>query len=499
MNSAVVIVAACAASAGKGKKVVSAIRLPTFHKSKCGSSRFTVIGSVVLSAALVTAPSFAQTENSASATIASIVNSDESLTFHGITLYGTIDLGIQYETHGAPASDYYPTGTEAIIEKNSNKSVFAATSSNMGQSLIGLRGTEDLFDDVSAVFRLETYFNPASGELSDGLKSLTLNNGRALNQQTTNVDTSVAGQAFAGAAYAGFSSPSWGTLTFGRQNGLLADGIAKYDPQLVSQAFSVIGFSGVAAGSGDTEDRRLDSSLKYTVTYDALRAGAQYQFDGGTGGSAWEFQLGGDYAGGSLDGFFVHKKDAISMSSLSTAEVSGLPALGYSSDTSLAGTVSDNTGYGIMGSYSFGAPKVYAGYEHIEYANPSSPLSAGFNDIGGYILAYVDNAAFDIHKDLQVSWVGLKYSVTSSLDVTGAYYRYDQNSYGTGVYAGCSGNQSSACSGTLSAVSVTADYRFSKRFDVYAGAMWSSVMNGLASGYLHTSTINPTLGARFSF
>jgi predicted porin len=46
---------------------------------------------------------------------------------------------------------------------------------------------------------------------------------------------------------------------------------------------------------------------------------------------------------------------------------------------------------------------------------------------------------------------------------------------------------------------VTADYRFSKRFDVYAGAMWSSVVNGLASGYLHTSTIDPTIGARFSF
>jgi len=40
------------------------------------------------------------------------------------------------------------------------------------------------------------------------------------------------------------SSRTFGTLTFGRQNTLLADAIAKYDPQAASQAFSLIGLSG---------------------------------------------------------------------------------------------------------------------------------------------------------------------------------------------------------------------------------------------------------------
>jgi hypothetical protein len=34
---------------------------------------------------------------------------------------------------------------------------------------------------------------------------------------------------------------------------------------------------------------------------------------------------------------------------------------------------------------------------------------------------------------------------------------------------------------------------------VYAGAMFSKVSNGLSSGFLHTSTIDPTVGLRFTF
>jgi len=162
---------------------------------------------------------------------------DSSLTWNGITLYGIVDVGVQYQTHGVPASDYFPAGTESIIQKNSNGSITAVTPSNLSQSRIGLSGNEPLTGDWSGVFRLETFFNPQSGNLSDALKSQVLNNGRALSAQSTNVDSSVAGQLFAGAAYAGFSSPTVGTFTFGRHVTLLADGVAKYDPLAASNAF----------------------------------------------------------------------------------------------------------------------------------------------------------------------------------------------------------------------------------------------------------------------
>ena len=55
------------------------------------------------------------------------------------------------------------------------------------------------------------------------------------------------------------------------------------------------------------------------------------------------------------------------------------------------------------------------------------------------------------------------------------------------------------CSGQLDAVSFVADYRFAKRFDAYAGIMWSQVSNGLANGFLQRSSIDPTVGLRFQF
>src|ERR1700689_76035 len=118
---------------------------------------------------------------------------DDSLSWKGITLYGIVDIGLQYQNHGAPISDYFAPGSEEIIQKNSNKSVLGFPPSNLSQSRVGLSGKEPLIGDWSAVFRVETFFNPQSGDISDGLKSLVLNNGKALAYQTTNVDTSVAG------------------------------------------------------------------------------------------------------------------------------------------------------------------------------------------------------------------------------------------------------------------------------------------------------------------
>ncbi len=43
------------------------------------------------------------------------------------------------------------------------------------------------------------------------------------------------------------------------------------------------------------------------------------------------------------------------------------------------------------------------------------------------------------------------------------------------------------------------DYRWTKRFDTYAGVMFSKVDDGLASGFLNTSTADPMVGFRFSF
>jgi predicted porin len=424
------------------------------------------------------------------------------LSWHGITLYGIVDLGFQYETHGAPFSDYFMASSADIVQKNSRRPISGFTSSNLSQSRVGLQGTEPLaFGDWSGVFKVETYFNPTSGQLSDALKSLVQNNGRALNQQTTNLDSSIGGQAFQ-QSFVGLSSPTFGTVTFGRQNTTLADGIAKYDPNAASQAFSLIGLSGTAAGGGDTQDRRLDSSLKYSVKYQYFRFGAMYKSSNAStsANSAYEVSLGGDYAGFSADAYFVKVKSAIALASLSATQVASLPTLGFSPSNSLAGTISDNTTLGLLAMYSFAPFKLYAGYENIKFQNPETPLLAGF-DVAAYKIAIVNNDAYPHEKILQVYWAGAKYSVDPNLDLTIAYYGYHQSAFGTTVStAGCSTNASSTCSGELRDVSFDAVYKLSKRFDAFAGLMWTDVADGLANGYIYSKNdVATTVGVRFTF
>jgi len=92
----------------------------------------------------------------------------------------------------------------------------------------------------------------------------------------------------------------------------------------------------------------------------------------------------------------------------------------------------------------------------------------------------------------------VKYAVTDNLDVTGAYYHYDQPRFGAPV--DCTDSAAFAnCHGTFNAVSFAADWQFAKKFDAYAGLMFSRVNGGLANGFLHRNSIDPTVGLRFRF
>jgi len=418
-----------------------------------------------------------------------------------------------------PINDYFPAGTEAIINKNSNGSVTAMTPNNLSQSRIGLAGNEPIAGDWAGVFRLETFFNPQAGNLSDALKSLTQNNGKVLTDQNTNADSSVAGQLFAGAAYAGFSSPTIGSFTFGRHVTHLADGIAKYDPMGAAQAFSLIGWSGTAGGGGDTEDRRLDQSFKYTGKYNWLHLGALYQFSGSSGSvnSAYQFTVGAEFAGLSIDGYYAKKYDAIAAAALSNTQVAGLvrgcntastppPPVNaavsipcYSVSNSLAATISDNTTYMFAGLYNLGKLKLYGAYEHIKFTNPNTPLAPGYITIGGYVLAVTNNTNFGLDRTLDYWWAGVKWTATPKLEFTFSYLGIDQNSFATGATAGCNSNISAKCSGREYAIGALVDYRLSKRFDWYLGTLYTDVSDGLANGYLQTSTLTTTTGIRFKF
>jgi predicted porin len=429
------------------------------------------------------------------------ITSDDALTWHGITLYGVVDVGIQYDTHSAPFTPYRPSASGNIVRQNSRESVTGLTPSNMGQSRVGLQGLEPLSENWSAVFQVESFFNPQSGEIADSLKSLTVNNGRSLATQNVAVDGSSAGQAFQ-TAFVGFKSARFGTLTFGRQVTLLLEGTIKYDPNYNASAFGLLGASNTYSGGGAQQDNRLDSTAKYRVDFnDLAHVAALYKFNGASGSANTAFQadIGGDYAGASVDAYYSKENSAVTTTSLTAAQVAQLPALGYSVSNSLAATISDNTAYSLMALYKINPVKLFAGYEYIKYANPTRPLSAGFNDIGGYVLAFVTNNAYNNEKTVNVYWTGARYTVVRQLELTVAYYGYRQNAYGTGKQAGCTTSAHSVCSGSFDAFSFDADYRFNEHFDAYLGAMYSGVHDGVASGYLETTNINPTVGVRYKF
>jgi predicted porin len=424
---------------------------------------------------------------------------DCPLTWNGITLYGVIDVGAGYQTHGVPFNGAYPNGVEELISKNSNTPRYTLLPNGLGQSHIGIQGIEPISNNWSLIFNFQTGFDPYSLQLANGPKSLVQNNTNPLDAQSANGDSSRAGQIFNTVAYGGFTNPTWGTLTVGRQNSLILDGLGLYDAMAAAPAFSVIGASNTAGGSGDTENARYATSVEYTTHIGPLRLAALYQFGGYSQGNgsngAVEAQLGGDFGGFSFDTVVSNVKDAVSLSNYA---VSTLP-VGVSVDD-LKATLSNNTSAVIMLRYKFQAFTFYGGFEVIQFQNPSTPYLQGFTTLGGYTVlpGEAKTNAYDIEKILRVFWLGTKYAVSDDLDVAGAVYHYTQNNYNASTCTN-SGLSASSCAGTLDAASAMIDYRLTKRLDIYAGVMWSKVTGGLASGYLNFQNIGPTAGLRFKF
>jgi predicted porin len=447
---------------------------------------------------------------------------DDALCWHGVCVYGVVDAGFGYNTHGQPYNGAFPTGAQYMVSPGSNRALWTASPNAMSQSTIGIKGSVEILPGINGIFKAETGFNPMSGVLANGQLSMLENNGVPLGLRTANGDSSRNGQALNGQAYVGFSSPVYGTLTFGRNNSLILDNILGYDPMGGSYAFSPLGFSGTWGGGGSTEDARLDQSIKYIFSYGPVHAGVQYQV-GNYSGAQWqhdalEGNIGFTYMGFSVDGSAAKINGMLGTSPLPQGGVNlGQPYL--------AATVSDNTDWMITAKYKWDRFEILGGYENISFANPANPVigSPGVNgallftnNFGNLVTA--NNAAFPSNKVFQMMWVGGKWKATDNLTLIAAYYHQTQNAYAvTGANVGCSTSQSSQCSGSQDTISFVADYVFNKHFDVYAGIAYSQANGGIAASYYQTSNIaadgtasgwngknsasnlDPTVGARYSF
>jgi predicted porin len=426
---------------------------------------------------------------------------NDDICVKGICVYGNFDMGLQYEQHGAPFGALSSTpNNDALIQKNGLGSYFGVAANQLSGSFIGLRGSQEIADNLYAVFNLQTIFNPASGQNANGQASVAQNNGLTTNLALQNAynDSSKSGQLFNNAAYFGFSSPTYGTFTLGRQSALTSDLVVNYDPISNASSWSLLAGQGANGGGGDTENRIFDNSYEYRLNIGPVRLAGEVQIrNGGNSGTgnAFEGNVGFDYQGLSVD--FVGGKiyDAVSAAPLSVAQLQTAAVNGVAvGNGQIAATISDNTVFQVAARYNIGPWKLFGGYEHIDFANPNNPLNPGAFLQGGMIGAVLNNTNFTTDKVLQTAWVGVRYSITPALDITGAYYHEWQNSFvignGTNPTGTCNTAAVSAgCSGTLDAVSLVLDWRFAKHVDAYAGVMWSQVSGGLANGFVGT-TVN---------
>src|SRR4029077_19383012 len=216
------------------------------------------------------------------AAVAKPVESDD-LCWHGVCLYGNFDMGVDWIQHSSPFNAMVGGPLLYVVGSNSQVPSYAGVAVNqMSTSFIGLRGKQEIGDNLYAVFNLQTLFNPASGMNASGTGSIFQNNGLPFGSlQTSFGDSSKAGQMFNNAAYFGISSPTYGTFTMGRQSALSSDLIVNYDPLSGSNSWAVITFQGANGGGGDTENRIYDNSYEYRVNVGPVRLAVEAQLSNG--------------------------------------------------------------------------------------------------------------------------------------------------------------------------------------------------------------------------
>jgi predicted porin len=112
-----------------------------------------------------------------------------------VTLYGVIDAGIRYETHGV---SYGADGTPS----SSGPKVSMTTGGGLAESYWGVKGQEDLGGGLQVQFDLESHFDPSSGSV-----------------------TPTGSENFFQVSYVALVSQTFGQLSLGRQYNVAFQGV----------------------------------------------------------------------------------------------------------------------------------------------------------------------------------------------------------------------------------------------------------------------------------
>jgi predicted porin len=224
-----------------------------------------------------------------------------------VTLYGVADVGVSFQNHVAPGG-----------------SVTGLTSAGLSGSRWGLRGTEELGNNLKAIFLLENGFDVDTGRAGQGSRL------------------------FGRQAYVGLQG-GFGAVTLGRQQNALYDLFAAYDPMGDGPNYSINAVDNQFNG-------RNDNAVKYTGRFGGLTATGFYSFgrdsnitNGGEVPGA--FQVGKSYGGG--------------LSYLAGPASAGVAYDQYQGTTpATSSRVAKRVAVG--GSYAIGEAKVFAGYRWMQ-------------------------------------------------------------------------------------------------------------------------------------
>ncbi|PVY26560.1 putative porin [Paraburkholderia silvatlantica] len=317
-----------------------------------------------------------------------------------VTLYGSLDTAVAW------------FGNQQ--GKNGSGGTFQMMSGNLSPNLWGLRGTEDLGNGLSAIFKLESGFNIDNGKQGQG------------------------GRLFGRTAMVGLNSSSAGAVTLGRQ----------YDPliDLLQPLTNDGAFGSAFATPGDMDNYdnsyRTSNSIKYaSPNFGGLQMSAMYAFGGqpGSTGAGQTWAVAAAYNHGPF-GFGAGYFKANSNSG-TAATFDGLnPNTDVNVDSAAitGGFVSANSLQIIRaaGDYTYGPVTAGLAYSNVEYANYQSAAGANSNT------KFNTGQAFINYQVTPVALAGFGYNYTKG--------------HGNGVDA--SYNQ----------FSLGGDYFLSKRTDIYA-------------------------------
>lgn len=358
------------------------------------------------------------------ATLASIASAAHAQS--SVTLYGALDTSVAF------------FGNQA--GKHGSGNTFEMMSGNVSPNLWGLKGTEDLGNGLSAIFKLESGFNIDNGKQGQGDRM------------------------FGRTAMVGLNSSTAGSVTLGRQ----------YDPliDLLQPMTDDVNFGSAFATPGDMDNYdnsyRTNNSVKYTSpNWAGLQVSAMYAFGGQAGsmGAGQTWAVAAAYNHGPFGfgaGYF--KANSNSGTAASFDGLNPNTDVNVDSPAITGGFVSANSLQIIraVGDYNYGPMTFGLSYSNVDYANYQSAYGSNGDT------KFNTGQAFINYQVTPVALIGFGYNYTKG--------------HGNGVDA------------SYSQFSLGGDYFLSKRTDIYVLAGYQK-----ASGHTIDADTGALVDANASF